>query len=446
MTAGGLIFLGICLVIASLIIISVRIYLVRPEFIIVLMKYGIIAIFWMVFSASAVMIGFRISDRHTDTYTRGYKSVNDIWGGHVTQNPPSLTYSNIATEEYENQKTGEMQKRSVRKSLDIGFYSHDLKINIVPNIRIKGLLKFPGYLLEFSGKYKMKNTLTQREYLSFHFQLPANAGNITEIGVNFNGKPYTGDTNLADGITISKDMEPDEENEVEINYKAQGTGAFSYSLGDTQKEIKSLNAVLTTSFSNFNIPERAMVPTNQSSDSKASIIQWNGKNLITGQNISMDFKIEDYGAIASKLFYYSPLSLFLFLVSIVIFSMAKNKPLHPMNYLFIIVGFFIFYLFGSYMISYVPVIYGILLALVLSTGLILYYIFLIKKGKELLQLASITAFIFQWIFSIAFFFPEHTGFLITIASIASFIGLMRLTADTDWESALKLKGEIRLEQ
>lgn len=49
-------------------------------------------------------------------------------------------------------------------------------------------------------------------------------------------------------------------------------------------------------------------------------------------------------------------------------------------------------------------------------------------------LVSISAFIFQWFFSAAFFFPEHTGLLITIASILAFVGLLKATADVDWEN------------
>jgi len=42
--------------------------------------------------------------------------------------------------------------------------------------------------------------------------------------------------------------------------------------------------------------------------------------------------------------------------------------------------------------------------------------------------------LFQWVFSTAFFVPEHTGFLITIASIIAFLFLIRSTASVDWEN------------
>lgn len=433
MTAGGLIFLGVCLIIAAMIVMSVRIYQVRPDFVTKVLHYMLIGIFWLLSSAASVSIGYRIMDRHQTTYTRGMKFVNDAWGGNLSQKPPSITYNTVEQQEFENQKTGEMQKRTVTLKQDIGFFSQNLNLKIDAKPRTKGLLKFPGYLLSFNGTYKIKNTLNRKEKLDFNFELPVNSGNVTDISITLDKKPYLDDANLADGIQISKEMNPLEEHEVVIQYKAQGTGSFSYSMGENRKEIKKLNAILITDFVDYNIHEKAMVPTEQGSDNKLTKITWSGENLITDQNISLEFKIEDYGSLASKLFFYAPLSLFLFLFSVVIFTVSKDISLHPMHYLFIIGGFFIFYLLGSYIISFVNVMLGIVISLAISTSIILYYMHLIKKGSNLFQATGASALIFQWVFSMAFFFPEYTGLLITLASILSFVGLMKVTADTEWE-------------
>ena len=156
---------------------------------------------------------------------------------------------------------------------------------------------------------------------------------------------------------------------------------------------------------------------------------------MTGQDIALDFQISgNYGALISKMFFYSPLAIFLFLGFLVIFSVARQLELHPMHYLFILTGFFIYYLLGSYMVSYMNIIGAILLSLAISTGIVLYYTMLIKKGKEITRGTAFGLIIFQWIFSVAFFFPEHTGFTITIASVIAFIALMRVTVSIDWQN------------
>ncbi|MEM7182154.1 MAG: inner membrane CreD family protein [Spirochaetota bacterium] len=434
MVASGMVFLGLCLVLASLIIMSVRIYQVRPDFVMKVLKYMLIAMFWLIFSGASVAIGFRISDRHQSTYRKNSRAVQDIWGGQIFQSPPSLYFDKYQNQDVENPKTGKLETRRVKIAEEIGFIAQDLDIQVKSNIRQKGLLKFAGYDLQFKGKYLLKNRLNRKEELHFLFKLPSTAGNISNTKVTIDGKIYEGDTNYADGINWSQTMQKEEEHSIEIEYTARGTDRFTYALADKKKEIKSLQAKLSTDFLEYNIPEKAMVPNSQSSDSKQTIITWEGKNMITGQNISLKFVIEDYGYIASKLFFYAPLSLLLFLMAILVYAVSKEINLHPMHYLFITGGFFVFYLLGSYLISYVTVILGIILSLGISTGIMIYYSHLINKGKSLMQVIGSVALIFQWIFSLAFFFPEHTGFLITIATVFSFIALMRTTAQTEWEN------------
>jgi len=58
----------------------------------------------------------------------------------------------------------------------------------------------------------------------------------------------------------------------------------------------------------------------------------------------------------------------------------------------------------------------------------------LSKGKNMIFIVIGGLGLFQWVFSIAFFFPAHTGFITTIASIISFIALMKATAVVDWEN------------
>lgn len=206
-------------------------------------------------------------------------------------------------------------------------------------------------------------------------------------------------------------------------------------MGSEKAEIKSLDVEITTDFTDSDIPNGAMVPTTSSGDSKEMKYTWRASNLVTGQNISLKFKAEgNYGEIVSRLFYYAPIALFLFIGFLLVFCVSKNINLHPMHYLFIITGFFIFYLLGSYLVSYMNIILAVFISLVVSTGIILYYCSLIGKGKDITRIAFFGALLFQWIFSAAFFIPEHTGFLITIASIIAFVFLMKTTAAVDWEN------------
>ena len=435
MTGASIIFLGFCLVAAAFILISVKIIQTKPDFVKKVLKYTMIFVFTVIFGIIAIGIGFRIDDRHEKSYMSNLKSVQEIWGGEVTQQLPTFSYLRQEYEDRENQKTGIVEKALVRKYYKMGIDAQKVSINIKSNIREKGLLKYPGFNLTYTGKYVLKNLNQSSERLYFSFPLPYNAGNITDIKVKLQGKDYTGDPDYSDGIQWNGVLAKNETVTIEVSYNAQGTERFVLAMGEGKSEIKDLDVELTTDFLDNTIPDGAMVPTSSAGDNKEMKYIWKASNLVTGQSISLKFKIAgNYGEIISKLFYYSPIALFLFVGLLLVFSVSKGINLHPMHYLFMITGFFIFYLLGSYLVSYMNIIIAILVSLAVSTGIILYYTYLINKGKDIIRVSSFGVLLFQWVFSTAFFIPEHTGFLITIASIVAFLFLIRSTASVDWEN------------
>lgn len=431
-TMSGLIFLGFSLILAAFIFVSVKTYQVNPELVGKIFKYLIIGAFIFTFSIAAVIIGIRIDDRHSSSYSKNRKQVEDIWGGSIVQSPPEFyeTYLAYKTVYRDNKPV----KEAYYAKNIIGMVDHKVSTFIKSNIRKKGLLKFAGYNIEFKGTYKVTNSFKGAKKLRFEFPLPSNAGNISDFEVLINGKNNHSDKNLADGFQWSGTLEPGSARVFQIQYKAKGTGVFRYGLGFNKLEIKNFKFSATTDYEDFLIPNSAMVPTGSSSDNDKLLINWESKNLITGQDIALKFKAPgNYGETAYRLFYYSPLALALFTLMLVVFSVAKEIRLHPMHYLFLMIGFFIFYLLSSYLITYIPILPGIIVSVAVSTGIMLYYAHMINKGTIFLQSVLMGSVIFQWIFSIAFFFPAHTGFTITIASIVAFVVLMKQTSDVDWD-------------
>ncbi|MBN1500572.1 MAG: inner membrane CreD family protein [Spirochaetes bacterium] len=434
MTSAATIFLGLCLVLAAFLLVSVKIFLINKIFILKIMKYGMILLFGIAFSIASIIIGYRINDRHNSSYSRGLKSVQEIWGGQITQQSPGFLYSyNISQTRFTD--SGEKITEQVKQVENLSFEKQEIKISIESNIRKKGLLLYPGYNISFDADYAIKNDYNRTRNCQFNFPLPQGSGNISGIKVTADGREYKNDTNYADGIQWQGDLDAGESIEIRISYKAQGTEWFSYNLAETQTQIKSLKVEMSNNFEDYNIPDRAMVPSFQESDNEKTLMKWEAENIITNQNISLSFDVKgNYGKIVSKMFFYSPLAIFLFIGFLMIMSAAKEIRLHPMHYLFILTGFFIYFLLGSYLMSYMNIIPAIMLSITVSSAIIIYYSFLIKKGILLVKTIAAGLGIFQWVFSTAFFFPQHTGFVITIASILSFIILMQVTSKIDWEN------------
>jgi hypothetical protein len=114
-------------------------------------------------------------------------------------------------------------------------------------------------------------------------------------------------------------------------------------------------------------------------------------------------------------------------------TISRGENLHLMHFVMILAGFFTMPLLASYLFDMVPMILGLVISLAVSTGIMMYYGILLKRGRPLLSSLGLSAAAFQWVFSLAFFLPEYTGFIVTLAGIASLVLLMRATASTQWE-------------
>ncbi len=433
-TFGGMVFLGFALVLAAFILISVRASQMYPQLVLKIFKYLIILFFIFAFSVAAVVIGLRIDDRHESSYSKNRKSVEDIWGGGVIQNPPAFFERTVGRRTVVTDDNKKVEEDYYVDNI-LSMADHKVNVNIQSSIREKGLLKFAGYRAVFKGEYRVKNTYNTGKTFYFNFSLPENAGNISGFTATLNGEKISQDKNLADGLDWKGVLSPGQEMVFKLEYTANGTRVYRYSLGNNKLEIENFSFELITDFGDYMIPERAMVPGTVAADSQKTKLSWQNQKLITGQDIALEFIIPgNYGETAYRLFYYSPLAMALFIMLLLVFSVAKEIKLHPMHYLFLITGFFIFYLLASYLITYVPIIPGIMISVLVSTGIMLYYASMLKKGTVFIQAVAMGSVIFQWIFSIAFFFPAHTGFTITIASILAFIVLMKQTASVEWNS------------
>ncbi len=449
MTAA-LIFLAVCIVAAAFIIVSVRAFQVNPALVKKIFRYMVIVAIAGGFSIASVAIGFRVSERNSSSVSKNFRSVAKIWGGEVVQPLPSFTTASYIKEQYLNDKTGQYGFRTRKIELQHGFRKHIVEIDIKSNIRKKGLLEFAGYNLSFKARYECVNTQKVQGNYTFSFTLPERAGSITDVSVKMNGSEYRGDKSFADGIDWTGSLGPGKAVIFEIDYRAQGTGSFRYGRHSNMNsnyatentkinriEVEDFTASLKTDFSEVDVLDGTMAPAEQVSDSSGNLLRWKASSIILDQDLGLNFVISsNYGEFFSRIFFYAPLVIFIFMAFIVIFASSKGIALHPVNHVFLLSGFFVFYLLGSYLASYMHIFGALILALSASTGISMYYARLTGKGRELVYITGVGMVIFQWFFSGAFFFPEHTGLLITVASIAALVFLMKMTAKTDWEGKL----------
>ncbi|MCB1145585.1 MAG: hypothetical protein KDK41_12300 [Leptospiraceae bacterium] len=432
---AGLVFLGVCLVLSSVILVSIRTWQVRPELIRKIFRYLVLGGLYMVLSVGAIILGLRVDDRHRGSYEIGRKAVQEIWGGEIVQNSPSFTYNSQIEEEYIEEKTGASKTRIRTIAKDAGIQSQKISIDLKKNVRKKGLLQFAGYELNWKGEFTVTNTATNTRFMRFYIPLPSGAGNLTDLEIKLNGKEFTEDTNAADGLDWAGNLQPGQTLTFEWGYKAQGSGSFRYALaGGDRIEIGKLDISLKTDYNDIVLPDNSMVPTSEAEDSQGTAMSWVSQKLITGQDIALKIRLEgNWGEIVPRLFFFTPLSLFLFFSLLLIGTLSADVRLHPMQWFLIGAGFFVFPLLSSYLFTYTPVLVAMAIGLVVSTGLMIWYGNMLSIRENLVKPLIISSVVFQWFFSVAFMFPEHTGLLLTVAVIASLAWLMQKSAKTNWE-------------
>lgn len=428
-------FFGICLVGAAFIIAAVQMYKLKPEFVKKILGYLLIGGFAVGFSLAAVLIGSRIESRHRTSYYRNLKSVNVIWGGEIHQRAPKFVYKTTVREQYEDPKTKVLRyrQRDIKKSA--GFGRQQLRIRVDKNIRRKGLLYFPGFDYSFSGSYLLRNNLKEAADYSFEFQFPRSAGRVSGIQVEFDRKPYTADVNLADGIQWQGRLQPGESHLITVVYRAQGTGTLRYSFTGRKTAIRNLDVRLTAQFDDIEILDGTMLPAGVDRGAEGRNYRWSGKELVTDQDIALKFNVPgNYGQFVAKLFWNAPFAIFLFLLVLTVLIKGRQLQLHVMHFLLLTASFFSFYLLGSYLVSYLPVIPALLISLAVSSGMMVYYAFLLKRDKLLIKAVAAAAFVFQWIYSLAFLSPAHAGLIITLTVVGSLAVLLKLTAGVNWQN------------
>lgn len=356
-----------------------------------------------------------------------------IWGGEIHQRAPEFSYRDTQREQYEDPKTRQLVYRNRDVNRHAGFSSQQITVKVDKNIRRKGLLYFPGYDYTFTGEYRLQNNLGRPAQFVFDFNFPGGAGRITGIEVLFNGKPYTADVNFADGVQWQGRLAAGESHTVRIRYAAQGTGTLRYSFRGGRTAIRNLDVRVQSGFTDVEILDGTMVPGGVDRGAEGVQYRWAGKELVTGQDIALRFNVSgNYGQFVAKLYWNAPFAVFLFVLVLMVVVKGRQIPLAVMHFLLMTASFFAFYLLGSYLVSYLPVIPALLLALAVSTGMMVYYAVLLKRDKLLVKAVAGSAFVFQWIFSLAFLSPAHAGLVITLTVVATLGVVLKVTAAINW--------------
>ena len=115
-----------------------------------------------------------------------------------------------------------------------------------------------------------------------------------------------------------------------------------------------------------------------------------------------------------------------------IITTLREIDLHPMNYFFLAGAFFAFHLLLAYLVDHVSIHIAMVIASVVSVGLVISYLRLVVGIRFAAFEAGGAQLVYLVIFSYAFFWKGFTGLSITIISVITLFVVMQVTGRIRW--------------
>ncbi len=394
------------------------------------LRYVAVGVIFIAFTIAALVLGARFSIKNEQVAMANETGVSDRWGGAISQPAPLITY--LFEPARYNQK-GELVKAEVvqRKVPE-----SDIKVDLKLSYRERGQMRFPGYEVGFKSTCIVENPFDQTLPVFFNFPIPSNSGLLKDFTIVVDGVAYKGDQDYSNGVDWKEYLKPGEKRVIQVGYTSRGMGDWSYGLATYQGAIPHFKLELASNFSDIDYPEGSMVPTVMEidEDSNRAVLRWEFDNLVSGQNIGVTIpKPLDVGKATARILFFVPLALLFFLGLILLLTSIKDKPIHPMHYLFITGGFFVFHILMSYLVVLVPLVWAFLISFAVSAVMTLGYTLLIRKGWVVVLAGGLGIALFQLGFSLAQFFTEIRGLILALIIIAGLALAMAFTARVDWK-------------
>jgi inner membrane protein involved in colicin E2 resistance len=162
-------------------------------------------------------------------------------------------------------------------------------------------------------------------------------------------------------------------------------------------------------------------------------LTWRYADLISGIQIGLGMPEKvNPGPFVSRVTFFAPVSLFLFLFLMFIITTLKQIRIHPMNYFFVCAAFFSFHLLLAYLADHVDINLALVISSIVSIFLVISYMRLVAGIRFAFVETGISQFVYLVLFSYTFFLRGYTGLAITILCIITLFIIMQITGRIDW--------------
>ncbi|HEX7320835.1 MAG TPA: inner membrane CreD family protein [bacterium] len=399
-------------------------------------RIGALAFIFACTSVAWVILGGITTSRTAEQDLKLKNAVGQLWGTVQKQYAPYVFYQTREEKQITTYTGNEkiVENRVETTDHPINLTSSDISVDLKLEHRRKGLLWYSTYKVGFRSSYKVVNTTDQTRDILFEYYFPTTEGVYDNFSFEIDNVKTKGIKPENGKIQYVNSMKPGESREVAIAYESQGMDEWWYIFGSSVSHIENFNLAMTTDFKKIDFPENSISPTEKVASDQGWKLNWNYRDLISGIQIGMKMPQKvNPGPFVSRVTFFAPVSLFLFLFLMFIIVTLGQIKVHPMNFFFICAAFFTFHLLLAYLADHADINLALIISSVVSIFLVISYMRLVTGARFAFLQTGIAQAVYLVLFSYTFFLEGYTGLAITILCIVTLFIVMQMTGKIDWE-------------
>jgi len=362
--------------------------------------------------------------------------VERVWGAPQVQEPPAITWTERVSRQVESVEDGKKISKTVESRVQhpIALQASEIEVALELEHRQKGLLWYATYGVGFTGAYTVTNTTGAAREFDVALPFPSKNAVFDDLRFEVDGRQWMTAPVSSDGRIIGRlQLAPGERAVLRVGYRSQGLERWTYQFGSGVAEVKDFRLAMRTNFDMIDFPDGSISPGKKERSDGGWLLTWEFRRLVSGVNIAMVMpqKLQP-GPLAGEIAVFAPISLFFFIVVLLVIGIVKGVELHPMHFFFLAAAFFAFHLLFSYLVDQVSIHAAFAIAAVTSLALVISYLRVVFGSRFAFFAAGTAQLVYLVLFSYAFFFKGLTGLAITIGAVVTLFVLMQATAKVEW--------------
>jgi hypothetical protein len=410
---------------------------------------------WFCCAVAWAILGSTLTVRSGSASGSLGREVHALWGPPLVQAAPSAIGRERHRVRVTEQKFDEKEKRyfkvereddvETKRPLVLDRSEIDARLSL--EHRRKGLLWFPTYAVEFSGRYALRNDSAESRRARVLFPI--------EPGVTYDGFAVQDERGAPVEVTFEevgagsrghatfeRTVGPGEAVAFTVAYRARGTERWSYGaegegIGPEKGRARNFRLTVTTDFDAVDFPAGSLSPSDHGPIAGGWRGTWRFQQIVGTKAIGVVLPERlNPGPLAAKLTFFAPVSLLFFFFVTGMLLAARGRSIHPMNYFLLACAFFAFHLLFAYLIDHVAIGPSFAAASVVSVALVVSYARLFVGSRTAIVQLGIPQLVYLVLFSFTFFWSGYTGLAITVGAILTLFVIMQLTGRTDWDKGL----------